>query len=228
MEHGRFVRTELLIGADGIRVLSSKKVGVFGLGGVGSFAAEALARAGIGTLVLVDSDVVDESNINRQLPAMTSTLGRPKVQVMADRIREINPQAKVEPREDFYSQENSHALLTRDLDYVVDAIDSVGSKVHLIKTCVEQGIPIISAMGSGNRLDPLAFSVEDISKTHSCPLAKAVRQRLRRCGIEEGVKVVFSRELPIRKHPPGSISFVPPVVGLIMCSVVVRGFLGIE
>ena len=225
--HNRFIRTERLIGEAGIQVLSASKVAIFGLGGVGSYAAEALARAGIGTLNIVDFDSVDESNINRQLLAVTSTLGQAKVEVMAKRIREINPEATVTPFNLFYSAENSHLLINDDLDYVVDAIDSVDSKIHLIKTCVERGIPIISSMGAGNRLDPTAFKVDDISKTHSCPLARRVRHSLRKLGIDRGVRVVFSTELPhvCRHNPPSSISFVPPVVGFIMCSVVVKELL---
>ncbi len=225
--HNRFVRTEQLIGEAGVQVLSASKVAIFGLGGVGSYAAEALARSGIGTLNIIDFDCIDESNINRQLLAMTSTLGQPKVEVMAKRIHEINPEATVTPFNAFYSAESSHLLISDDLDYVVDAIDSVDSKIHLIKTCVERGIPIISSMGAGNRLDPTAFKVDDISRTHSCPLARAVRHNLRQIGIKKGVKVVFSAEPSqvCHHHPPSSISFVPPVVGFIMCSVVVKELL---
>mgnify|MGYP000937350119 CR=1 FL=1 len=224
----RFARTKLIIGETGLQKLSRAKVAVFGIGGVGGAACEALARSGIGTLVLVDHDVVDITNINRQIVALGSTLGRPKVEVMAERVRDINPDCRVIAYREFYDERRSDELLPCDLDYVVDAIDSVPSKVSLIAQCRKRGISVVSAMGAGNKLDPTQLQVTDISQTHTCPLAKAVRLGLRKLGVREGVPVVFSTERPRRLVPgrtPGSIAFVPPVVGMIMASIVVRDLL---
>lgn len=228
MDH-QFSRTELLIGKEGIDKLAKAKIAVFGLGGVGSFCTEALARGGIGKLVLIDPDHVSLTNLNRQLPALHSTLGRLKTDILAQRIRDINPLCQVETYPLAYTAD-ARSKLILDYDYVADAIDSVRDKVDLIKSCVEQHIPIVSAMGAGRKLDPTAFVVADISDTDTCPLARAVRQRLRRYDIVRGVKVVFSREKP-RQHyessVTGSISFVPPVVGMILASVIIRDLLGI-
>lgn len=224
----RFARTALIIGERGLEILANAKVAVFGLGGVGGAACEALARSGIGTLVLVDHDVVDITNLNRQIVALESTIGQAKVDVMAARIREINPRCRVLTYQAFYDGERSAEFLHSDLDYVVDAIDSVNSKVELICQCVRRGIPIVSAMGAGNKLDPTQLRVADISETHTCPLAKAVRLGLRKQGITRGVQVVFSTERPQRLVPgrtPGSTAFVPPAAGLILASVVVRKLL---
>jgi tRNA A37 threonylcarbamoyladenosine dehydratase len=236
----RFARTELLIGKQGLAVLAASKVAVFGIGGVGSFAAEALARSGIGSLTMVDFDRVDVTNINRQLHALSSTVGLYKVDVMEARIRDINPDCRVEISREFFQPEREGEFLNEDFDYVIDAIDSVRSKVGLISGCVSRGIPIISVMGAGRKLDPAAFQVVDISETYNDPLARVVRKGLRDLGITKGVKVVFSPELPQRppegvgddegkgspnRQPPGSIAFVPPVAGLIAASVVVRDLL---
>lgn len=248
----RFSRTELLIGAAGLRRLSAAKVAIMGLGGVGSFTAEALARSGIGHLVLVDYDDICVTNVNRQLHALSDTVGRAKVDVMAERLRKINPRLVVEARRVFYSAENGEELLTADLDYVVDAIDHVTAKLDLIRRSLGKGLRLVSCMGAGNRLDPTRFAVADISKTHGDPLARVIRQELRRSGITKGLKVVFSTEPPLptqatqwdcrtgcvcpnkddgawkctmRRTIPGSIAFVPSAAGLILASVVVNDLL---
>lgn len=230
MEH-RFIRTELLIGAVGLNKLAQARVAVFGVGGVGSYVVEALVRAGVGSLVLVDHDQVSVSNINRQLPALDTTVGQAKVSLLAERARLINPKVEVLALQEFYTPEKGDYLLTKELSYVVDAIDNVTGKLDLIKRCKERGIPIISSMGAGNKLDPAAFKVADIGQTSVDPLAKVIRRELRKSGITAGVKVVFSTEPPVtpkimadpvRRQVPGSISFVPGAAGLIMAGAVVR------
>lgn len=245
----RFSRTELLIGAAAVQRLGEVKVAVFGLGGVGSYAVEALARAGVGRLVLVDFDDICVTNVNRQLHALNGTVGRAKAEVMAERARLINPRVEVEARREFYSAENGEGLLTPDLDYVVDAIDHVTAKLDLIKRARAKGLRLISCLGAGNRLDPTKFQVTDISKTHTDPLARVIRQELRKAGITSGVRVVCSTEPPretvttewdcrsdcvcpnqddgawrctMRRAIPGSISFVPAAAGLVLASVVVN------
>ncbi len=234
METHRFSRTEMIIGSEGLLKLKNSKVAVFGLGGVGSYTVEALARAGVGSLVLVDFDDVDITNINRQLHALENTVGQAKVDLMLERVKLINPEIRVRAVKAFYSAENATELLTSDLDYVVDAIDSVSSKLDLIKRCVQNDIPIVSCMGAGNKLDPTKFQVADISATCVCPLAKVMRRELKKAGITQGVKVVYSTEPAVkpyatkqtgRRQPPGSISFVPGTAGLILASVVVRDLL---
>jgi len=244
--HYRFSRTQLLIGSEGIERLRKSKVAVIGIGGVGSFAAEALARAGIGELVLVDDDVICLTNINRQIHALQSTVGLPKVEVMKKRILDINPDAIVTCFKDFYSEETADKILADNLDYVVDAIDTIKSKIDLIIRCKKSDIPIISSMGAGNKLDPTMFKVADISDTSVCPMARVMRKELRKSGIQKGIKVVFSTEQPVktlqenlcktkcvcpkdsvkhcdfRRSIPGSISFVPSVAGLIMAGEVIR------
>ena len=229
-----FSRTELLIGKEGLLKLKNSTVAVFGIGGVGSFAVEALVRAGIGKLVLIDGDDVCVTNVNRQIHATTRTIGKPKVDVMKDRILEINPEAQVLTFKEFYSSENSDKLLSKEYDYVIDAIDRVSSKVDLIVKCTLLGIPIISSMGAGNKLDPTKFEVADIYQTSVCPLAKVMRRELKKRGIKS-LKVVYSKEEPIKnfyrseakisKPAPGSISFVPSVVGLILAAEVVKDLL---
>lgn len=221
-------REELLIGKDNIEKLKNATVAVFGCGGVGSYAVEALARAGIGNFVLVDKDVVDVTNINRQLVADFSTIGRDKVEVEKERILRVNPEAKVEIHKEFYCEENKEKLIREDYSYIVDAIDSVSSKLSLIITAHEKNVKIISAMGMGNKLDPTLIEVSDISKTSVCPLAKTIRKQLRAKGINHS-KVVYSRELPNRfdkseehRRTTASISFVPSVGGLIIASQIVR------
>lgn len=241
----RFSRMELVIGQAGIKKLATATVAIFGIGGVGAAAAEALARGGIGHLVLIDHDEVQLTNINRQLIALESTLGHKKVAVMGERIAQINPDCQVTAFDQYYESQNATQLLSVEYSAVVDAIDSVTSKLDLIERCYRQGIPIISAMGAGNKLDPTKLQIADISKTHTCPLAKVVRLELRKRGIKRGVQTVFSdeqleiaseaklasavaQENPQRRSIPGSTSVVPPVAGFIMASFVIRKILGEE
>lgn len=225
-----FNRTELLIGPEGLAILAQSRVVICGLGGVGSYAAEALARAGIGSLVLVDHDIISATNINRQIHALTTTVGQPKVQVMAHRLRKINPRLNLTLWQEFFTAKEAEFIFASPVDYVVDAIDTVSAKVDLILTARQRELPIVSCMGMGNKLDPTCLQVTDISKTHTCPLAKAVRRLLRQAGVNQGVKVVFSTEQPLRVHggTPGSISYVPPVAGFFLTACVVRDLLGID
>lgn len=226
-----------MLGTAAVKRLKDARVAVFGIGGVGGFAVEALARAGVGHLTLIDSDKVSESNINRQIIALTSTVGRAKVDVMRERILDINPEAAVSTHEVFYSEENKGIFDFCEFDYVIDAIDSVKSKVDLILAAKAAGTPIISAMGAGKKLDPTRFVVSDIKKTTVCPLAKAVRTALRKRGIDT-LKVVFSTETPVTppadapdlggENAPGSISFVPSVMGLILAGEVIKDLSGLN
>jgi len=227
------MRTSLIVGEDGIKKLKNSNVIIFGVGGVGSFAAEAIARAGVGNLTIVDFDEVDITNINRQLPALHSTVGKSKVEVMRDRILDINPNINLKAVKNLYSAETSDEIICEDYDYVVDAIDMVSSKIKLIETCKEKGLNIISSMGMGNKLDPTKIVVTDIHKTTMCPLAKVMRKELRDRKIKK-LKVVYSTEQPAelkskimngKKVTPGSISFVPSVGGLILASVVINDLL---
>ena len=217
-------RTELIIGADGVARLAGSSVAVVGLGGVGSACAEALARAHVGKLIFVDGDVVSTTNINRQIIAFTDNIGRPKAEIMVERVRRINPQCEAVAEVCWVDGSNVGDLLRLRPDFVADTIDSVGAKLDLIEACLRSQIPIVSSMGAGNRLDPTAFAIADISKTHTCPMARSVRQGLRRRGIETGLTVVFSDEPPVVKSsgPIGSISTVPPAAGLAMASVIIR------
>ncbi|ANF98022.1 tRNA threonylcarbamoyladenosine dehydratase [Paenibacillus bovis] len=247
----QFSRTELAFGPEGIEVMKNSTVAVLGIGGVGSIAVEALARTGVGKIILIDKDVVDITNINRQIHALTTTVGQKKADLMVDRVKLINPECEAIALNMFYTEETYEELFKYDLDYVVDASDTIIYKVHLIKECLRRKIPIISSMGAANKVDPTLFQVADISKTHMDPIARVVRTKLRKDGIHKGVKVVFSTEQPkkprqdvtekivpenapeIRKaqQPPASNAFVPPVAGLIMVSVVVKEMLakhGIE
>lgn len=233
----RFARTELLIGEQGVAKLAASTVAIFGVGGVGSYVVEALARSGIGKIILIDHDTVSLTNLNRQLPALESTIGQAKVEVMRQRVLDINPNCQVEAIQQFYNKEQSEALIRPEYTYIVDAIDSITAKVDLIVTAMEKKIPIVSSMGAGNKLDPTQFKLADISKTHICPMAKAVRKILRSRGVTKGLKVVFSTEMPltplepyaeetgIRRQLPGSISFVPSVAGLFLASAVVNDIL---
>lgn len=225
-------REELLIGANNIKKLKNSTVAVFGCGGVGSYAVEALARAGIGNFVLVDKDTVDVTNINRQLIADTTTVGKDKVEVEKERILKINPSAKVEIHKEFYCEEHSDELIKENYTYIVDAIDSVSSKLSLIEQAHDKGIKIISAMGMGNKLNPTMIEVVDISKTSVCPLAKVIRKKLKESGIYH-TKVVYSKENPTRfdnseenRKTTASISFVPSVCGLIIASEIVKDIIG--
>ena len=225
----KFVRTALIFGDEGMSRLSRSRIAVFGVGGVGGHCVQALARAGIGAIDVFDDDVVSITNINRQAVAVTSTVGLPKVEVIRDQMLDINPQIRVECRRMFYTPENADEVDLSVYDYVVDAIDTVKAKVELICRCKAIGVPVISAMGAGNKLDPTAFEVEDIHKTSVCPLCRVMRTQLKKRGIKKH-KVVYSREEPLRivaeesagRHAPGSVSFVPPVVGLIIAGEVIR------
>ncbi len=217
-------RTEMLIGAEGVARLKVSKVAVFGIGGVGSFAAEALARSGIGSITFVDKDVIDATNINRQLIALHSTIGKPKVEVMRDRVKDINPDINVEIHQIFYNPDNAGNFPLSEYDYIVDAIDNITAKLELIVRAKQADVPIISSMGAGNKMEPSAFEVADISKTSVCPLAKVMRKELKERGIKD-LKVVYSKEIPLHIKPPGSIAFVPPVAGMIMAGEVVKDLL---
>lgn len=227
----QFSRTELLIGKEAIEKLSNVKVAIFGIGGVGSFVAEALARAGIGSFLLVDNDIISESNLNRQIHALTNTIGKYKVEIMKERIMQINENAKVEISKEFFMPNSDEEIIDNTINYIVDAIDTVTAKIELVIRAQKLNIPIISSMGTGNKLDPTKFEITDINKTVVCPLAKVIRKELRTRGIKK-LKVVYSKEEPIKpkqtieqnekKHIPGSISFVPSVAGLIIASEVVK------
>lgn len=240
-----FSRTELLIGTNGLENLKNSKIAVFGIGGVGTFAVEALARSGVGKFVLVDDDDICLTNINRQIHALRSTVGKSKVETMKARILDINPKAEVTAYQELYNSESAERLLSDDYDYVIDAIDMVTAKLDLIERCKKRGIKIISCMGAGNKLDPTRLEVSDIYKTSICPLAKVMRKELRKRGVKD-LKVIYSKEEPITpleiesncktncictkkdrtctvKHQiPGSVSFVPSVAGLIIASQVVK------
>lgn len=243
MKQDQFIRTRLLIGDEPLDKLAAAKVAVFGVGGVGGFCVEALARAGVGTLHLYDDDTVSESNLNRQIAALHSTVGQPKAEVVAERVRDINPDCKVEAIRMFYLPQNADQVDLSQYDYVVDCIDTVAAKLELVSRCTALQVKIISAMGSGNKLDPTAFEITDISKTQGCPLARVMRKELRKRGIQH-LKVVYSREEPLspaqpietevpagsdtrpgstaRRDTPGSISFVPAAAGLVLASAVIR------
>ncbi len=219
-------RTEYLIGKDNVNKLVQAHVAVFGCGGVGSYVIEALARSGIGSLTLIDKDVVDITNINRQLIADTTTIGKPKVEVEKGRLLKINPNLNVTTFQVFYDASHAEEILSTQFDYVVDAIDCVTSKINLVEECNKRNIPIICSMGTGNKLDPTKFEIEDISKTSVCPLAKVMRKELSKRGIKH-LNVVYSKEEPNRfdkdnKITPASISFVPSVAGLILASKVIK------
>jgi tRNA A37 threonylcarbamoyladenosine dehydratase len=240
----QFSRNELAIGKEGLEKLKNATVAVLGIGGVGSFAVEALARSGVGRLVLVDKDDVDITNINRQIHALLSTIGRPKVDLMKERIADINPECEVIALKMFYTEETYEQFFSYGLDFVIDASDTITYKIHLMKECLKRNIPIISSMGAANKMDPTRFRIADISKTHTDPIAKVIRTRLRKEGIRKGIPVVFSDENPViireevrkevgndqatirkAKMPPSSNAFVPSVAGLIMASYVVRELL---
>ena len=230
----QFSRTELLIGKEGIEKLQNAKVAVFGIGGVGSFVVEGLARAGIGSFILVDKDTVDITNLNRQIIATHKTIDRPKVEVAKERILEINPNAKVEMYQEFFMPE-SREILDNTVNYIVDSVDTVTAKIELVVRANKLNIPIISSMGTGNKLDPTRFEITDIYKTSVCPLAKVMRKELKNRGIKK-LKVVYSKEEPIKsgkisedsnKPVPGSIPFVPSVAGLIIAGEVINDIINI-
>ncbi len=231
----QFSRNELAIGKEGLATLKGSTVAILGIGGVGSFSAEALARSGVGRLILVDKDDVDITNVNRQIHALLSTVGQPKTELMKKRILDINPDCDVVSLQMFYTEETYEEFFSYKPDFVVDASDTISYKIHLMKECLKRDIPIISSMGAANKMDPTRFKIADISKTHTDPIAKVVRTRLRKEGIRKGINVVFSDERPIvireevrkevgndqaqirkAKMPPSSNAFVPSVAGLIM------------
>lgn len=235
-------RTELLIGEKGVSRLKGSSVIVFGIGGVGSHCAEALARCGMGKLILVDNDTVSLTNINRQSIAYHSTIGKMKTEIMKDRIRDINPEIQVRTYESFVLPDNLGRILDdeKQVDYIIDAIDTVSAKIALAEESVKRNIPLISSMGTGNKLHPERFEITDLSKTSVCPLCRVMRRELRKKGISH-LKVLYSKEMPVdvsgrstgedigeRRSVPGSISFVPPVAGLLIAGYVVRELTGIE
>lgn len=233
----QFSRNELAIGTEGVERMRNTTVAILGVGGVGSFAAEACARSGIGRIILVDKDNIDVTNINRQLVAYLSTVGRSKTEVMAERIADINKECEVISLHMFYTEETADEFFSYEPDYVIDASDTIKYKIHLATECIKRGVKIISSMGAANKMDPTRFQIADISKTHTDPIAKVIRVRLRKAGIQKGLHVVFSDESPvviredvvgivgkpdatIRKAemPPASNAFVPSVAGLICAS----------
>jgi len=235
-----FSRTELLLGEEGIEKLKRVKVMVFGVGGVGSHCIEALARCGVGELILIDNDTVSLTNINRQSIAFHSTVGKYKTEVMKEKIQDICPEIKVKTYERFVLEDNLEDILSEQPDYIIDAIDTVTAKLALVVKAQEKGIPIISSMGTGNKLHPELFEITDIMKTSVCPLCKVMRKELKARGVK-ALKVLYSREKPVdvseacteeekgaRRSVPGSISFVPPVAGLIIAGEVVREVTGIK
>lgn len=219
----RFQRTRRLIGDDALQKLENSKVLIFGVGGVGGYVCEALARAGVGKIDIVDKDVVDITNINRQIIATTDTIGMDKVEVCRDRMQSINPGLKCEARKCFYLPETAEEFDFENYDYIVDAVDNVTAKIEIICRAKLAGVPVISCMGTGNKLDPTAFRIADIEKTKVCPLAKVVRKELRNRGVK-GVKVLYSEEEPAKTgmRTPASISFVPSVAGLIIAGEVIK------
>ncbi|MEY9868493.1 tRNA A37 threonylcarbamoyladenosine dehydratase [Peribacillus sp. B2I2] len=240
----QFSRNELAIGKEGIDILKNTTVAVLGVGGVGSFSAEALARTGVGRIILVDKDDVDITNVNRQIHALLSTVGQPKAELMKNRIQDINSDCEVISLKMFYTEETFEEFFSYGLDYVIDASDTVIYKMHVMKECLKRNIKVISSMGAANKMDPTRFQIADISKTHTDPLAKVIRTRLRKEGITKGIPVVFSDESPIviredvRKEvgndeakirkaqmPPSSNAFVPSVAGLIAASWVINDIL---
>ena len=238
MALNEFCRTELLVGEEGINKLHNSKVIVFGIGGVGSFVVEALTRACVGNLILVDNDTICISNLNRQIHATQATVGMIKVEAMKERVISINPKCNVEAKQVFITADNISEIIPSDVDYVVDAIDTVTSKLALAEYCYKNNINIISSMGTGNKMDPTQFRVSDVFKTKVCPLAKVMRHELRKRGVKK-LKVVYSEEMPMtpdkgravpsaKRQTPGSISFVPPVAGMIIGGEVIKDLTGIK
>lgn len=235
----KFNRTKRLLGIDGVKKLNASSVCVFGIGGVGSYVCEALARSGVGKITLVDSDNISITNINRQIPATTKTVGLKKTEVMAQRIKEINPDCEAVAMELFYIDDTKDSIDLSQFDYVVDAIDTVSAKLLLAEECQRLNIPLIASMGTGNKLDPTRFKVSDISKTSVCPLAKAMRGLLKKRGVKK-LKCVWSDEIPVtpteiddgeisdKKVIPASVSFVPGVAGLIIAGEVIKDISGIN
>lgn len=230
----RFKRTQMLIGSEAMERLKNARVAVFGVGGVGGYAAEALARSGIGKIDLIDNDCIAESNINRQIIALSGTIGRNKAEVMRERILDINQDAEVKVFPCFFLPENKDMFAFADYSYIADAVDTVTAKLELVMQAKSQGVPIISSMGAGNKLNPAAFEVADIYETSVCPLARVMRRELKKRGVKD-LKVVYSKEEPLkplieetapegssRRSIPGSVAFVPSVAGLIMAGEIVK------
>lgn len=227
-------RTSLLIGEDALKRLTQKHVMVVGMGGVGSFAAEFIARAGVGRMTIIDGDVVDPSNRNRQLPALATTHGQPKVTIMAERLRAINPELQLQAVQEFVNPEMVQHMLALQPDFIVEAIDSVTPKLTFMRLAYESGIPLVSSMGAGGKLDPTQLQVVDISKTYNCPFAQQIRKTLRAQGVRKGIEVVFSAETPVKeslmmtdgsnykKSFYGTISYMPATFGAVTASVAVR------
>ncbi len=232
----RFVRTEAVVGSDGMDKLKNAHVAVFGVGGVGGYVVEALVRSGVGNIDIFDKDTVSESNINRQIIATTETIGKPKVEVMKERALSINPDVVINAYECFYLPENADDYDFSKYTYIVDAVDTVTAKIEIIMRAKAAGVPVISSMGAGNKLDAWRFEVEDIYKTTVCPLARTMRRELKKRGVDK-LKVVYSKEIPvssdiedeegIRRSVPGSVAFVPSVAGLIAAGEVVKDICGI-
>lgn len=238
----QFSRNELAFGKEGVRLLEQSTVAILGIGGVGSFAAEALCRSGIGKIILIDKDEIDVTNINRQIHALHETIGMPKVKAMANRMKKINPNVTVVPMQMFYTDETYQEVFAESIDFMIDASDTITFKIHMIKECLAREIPFISSMGAANKLDPTQLKIADLFETRYDPLAKVIRKELRKAGITKGVPVVYSEESPIItreeirkeivsdenhpirkvKQPPASNAFVPSTAGLICASYVVR------
>ncbi len=228
----QFIRSEMLLGNDALKKLNGSSVAVFGIGGVGSYVCEALARTGVGRLTFIDNDTVAESNINRQIIALHSTIGRYKAEVMAERVKDINPDVVVRALNIFYTPQNGDEIDFSEFDYIVDAIDTVTSKLFIIEKAYKMNIPVISSMGTGNKLDPSQFKISDISKTEVCPLARVMRRELKQRNIPK-LKVLWSSEKPIkplfeeetssqRRSTPGSVAFVPSSAGLMIAGEVIK------
>ncbi|MCW8893547.1 MAG: tRNA threonylcarbamoyladenosine dehydratase [Deltaproteobacteria bacterium] len=235
MNDERFHRLQLLVGSAAVERLKGASVAIFGIGGVGGYAVEALARAGVGQLTLVDFDSICATNINRQIHALDHTVGQVKVAAMAERCLAINPELNITTHHQAYSKETSAELLAGRHDYILDCIDNITAKLHLIQSCIEKGLPIISSMGAANKLDPTQIQVADISATNKCRLARTMRKELRKRGIEKGVKVVYSTEdfrllsgtdAEVRTPVLGSSSYLPPLFGLTMAGVVIQELIG--
>ena len=232
-------RTQLLIGEPALRQLTNKHVMVVGMGGVGSFAAEFIARSGIGKMTIIDGDVVDPTNRNRQLPALANNHGEPKVQIMARRIKEINPEIELNVIQEFINPDIVAEQLNFKPDYIIDAIDSITPKITFMKLAYESRIPMVSSMGAGGKVDPTRLHVVDISKTYNCPFAHQIRKRLRKMGIRKGIKAVFSDEVPdpnsimltdgsnYKKSAYGTISYIPATFGAVVASVAIRDLMKI-
>lgn len=226
--NNQFQRTEILIGEENLNKLKKQTIAIFGIGGVGSYVAEALARTGIGKFILIDNDKIDITNINRQIHATHEAIGKPKVEEMKKRIQSINPEAEIETIQEFVTENNIQEITNKQIDYIVDAIDTVKSKIEIIKTAKQKNIPIISSMGTANKLEPTKLEVTDIYKTRTCPLAKIIRKELRKLEIPN-LKIVYSTEEPKPSKQNqdgtrtlGSISFVPSTAGLIIASEIVK------